>query len=129
MQKFTEIIFGLLLLLSALNCLIESDTKLSVPELDLENNITEIINIDVEYAFSRLGYNRYFYFSTTFNDKDTNYFDISDIEEKTSFNTLVQYRGIFSTVYSFKINCRFWKPINDNLKIICRIDDSYRRSI
>ena len=56
-------------------------------------------------------------FVTAYNDTISNIFDISDIEEKTKF-TIRFYEYNYSYNY-FNMDCRLWKPQNENLRIIC----------
>ena len=64
------------------------------------------------------------YFITDYNDKEKNIFNSSDIEEKTSFQTLlteINDGGIYN------ITCRLWKPNNINLRLFCKLDESLRQ--
>ena len=124
MQKYLNILYFVISLLSFFNgSLSLTNTTLSEPII--EENFTETIQINVSYGDK--SENRYtfgqdgnFYFLTDFNDKDSNYFNTSDIEEKTLFYTLLR-----SSYRSYNISCRLWKPIKGNLKILCNINEIY----
>ena len=119
MQKSFKIFYRLIILLIAFDCLLQIDPKIALSEPNLDDNITETIQIGIQYEetlYFRNGRN--FYFNTDFNDNETNYFNASDIEEKTIFQTEVTYKQNYNTKY-FTAYCRLWKPSNDNLKLLC----------
>ena len=119
MQKSFKIFYRLIILLIAFNCLLQIDPKIALSEPNLDDNITETIQIGIQYEetlYFRRGVN--FYFNTDFNDNETNYFNASDIEEKTIFKTEITYTQNYHTKY-FTAYCRLWKPSNDNLKLLC----------
>ena len=90
MQKSFKIFYRLIILLTAFDCLLQIDPKIVLSEPNLDDNITETIQIGIQYEetlYFRNGRN--FYFNTDFNDNGTNYFNASDIEEKTIFQTEV----------------------------------------
>ena len=87
-----------------------------------------IIEIPVKLEDNRnniyIGDRGLLYFKTNYNDTETNIFDISDIEEKTSFTTT-----IFPTSYLSNnvINCRLWKPLNDKIWLFCKLNENFKK--
>ena len=87
-----------------------------------------IIEIPVKLEDNRnniyIGDRGVLYFKTNYNDTETNIFDISDIEEKTSFTTT-----IFPTSYLSNnvINCRLWKPLNDKIWLFCKLNENFKK--
>ena len=69
------------------------------------------------------GDNGFFYFKTNYTDNVNNIFDVSDIEEKTTFITTFRF---YMDILSFKsyIKCRLWKPINEKLWLFCKLNES-----
>ena len=59
------------------------------------------------------------YFNTDYNDNKRNIFNISDIEEKTIFETTAvdDYDNVYNLI------CRLWEPTNENLKLFCNLKD------
>ena len=56
-------------------------------------------------------------FKTAYNDTERNIFNISDIEEKTQIKIIFyQYQNPYMLN---QLECRLWKPQNDNLRLIC----------
>ena len=80
------------------------------------------INIKIKEVYNKdripFGKKGILYFITNYNDNERNIFDVSDIEEKTKFETM-----IYDNIRSNLISCRLWKPNNDNLRIICKLDN------
>ena len=66
----------------------------------------------------KIGEKGILYFITNYNDNERNIFDVSDIEEKTKFETLIS-----DSIRSKIISCGLWKPNNDNLRIICKLNN------
>ena len=121
MEIILKISFEFLLLFYALNCFIKAESKVSFSEINTEeNNIVDIRINFINNSDVSCSNGTTFYFPTDFNDKESNIFDISDIEENTAFNTSMVTIGN-SKVYN--ITCKLWKPINDYLKLICKIND------
>ena len=62
------------------------------------------------------------YFTTNYNDNETNIFDPSDIEELTSFKTTIsdEYDN------NYNINCRLWKPTDGKIILICNLDENLK---
>ena len=123
-------IFSFLLILSSLfHCYSQLNSNLAVSGVkNLKDDIIGTIDINVKYksySYVYIGLEKTIYFDTDFNDKETNYFNASDIEEKTSFNTNIVF--YFMTTEKYKTSCRLWKPVNDTLKIICKIAVDYNR--
>ena len=118
MQKPLKIYYNLIILLYSFNLNVQIDS-------DPPSNITDTIDINIKYREGKilLGLNRYFYLDTEFNDTETNYFDSSDIEEKTTFNTPLDYP--YSYKQPCRAGCRLWKPKNDTLKLICYVSGNF----
>ena len=73
-----------------IKCHIQSEKNIKLPTLNQIDDFTGSIDIKVKYPQNGniyMGLGKNFYFDTEFNDTETNYFDASDIEEKTSFET------------------------------------------
>ena len=62
---------------------------------------------------------------TDFNDTVKNIFDINDIEEKTSFETIIRDEN--NNEYNTK--CRLWKPKNEKIRLFCNLNRIYKYSI
>ena len=118
MQNPLKIYYNLIILLYSFNLNVQINS-------DPPSNITDTIDINIKYREGKilLGLNRYFYLDTEFNDTETNYFDSSDIEEKTTFNTPLDYP--YSYKQPCRAGCRLWKPKNDTLKLICYVSGNF----
>jgi len=120
MKIFLKIYFEFSFLFYTLNCFNKVESKVPPSEINKKENILDIRlifenNSDIYFSLGSA-----FYFQTDFNDRESNIFDISDIEEKTAFNSsMVSIEE--SLIYN--MTCKLWKPINDNLKLICKIID------
>ena len=68
-----------------------------------------------------LGKNGFFSFVTNYTD-EKNIFDISDIEEKTSFNITIT-KEYYEKENYFNASCRLWKPKNDKIRAICKLNE------
>ena len=125
MRKIWNIFTFLLILLSVFKSHSQSDSTIAKSTENLNDDITAIINVYVNYPKSlyiQIGFGRNFYFDTSFNDTETNYFDPSDIEEKTSSTTNIVYT--YYRTEKHKTKCRLWKPKKDTLKLLCHIIDN-----
>jgi hypothetical protein len=128
MQKSFKILYRLIILLTVFDCLLQIDPKITLSEPNSDENITETIQIGIQYETTvYIRSNANFYFNTDFNDNETNYFNAFDIEEQTSFQIVVNYRSGYHTS-SFTAFCRLWKPTNDNLKLLCNANSGGRIS-
>ena len=65
-----------------------------------------------------VGLNGVIYFETSYNDTK-NIFDSSDIENLTSFKTNI----IDENENKYNVICRLWKPLNDNLRLFCDLQE------
>ena len=87
-------------------------------KLILPNNV---VQINVEYEDNKeqiyIGDKAFLYFKTNYNDNETNIFNASDIEEKTSFIGTSKY---YEKIYT---KCRLWKPLNEQMWIFCNLND------
>ena len=127
MRKIWNIFTFLLILLSLFKSHSQSDSTIAKSTANLNDDITATIDVNVNYPKSLdiiIGLGRNFYFDTSFNDTETNYFDPSDIEEKTSSTTNIVYNW---GIEKHKTACRLWKPKNDTLKLLCHIIDNITR--
>ena len=93
-----------------------SPIKVIFPE-----NILEIyINENNNYRVEVIGKNGFFSLTTNYTD-DKDIFDISDIEEKTKFNTTIS--SYYSIGLNYNVNCRIWKPKNDKIRLFCKLNE------
>ena len=60
------------------------------------------------------------YFKTNYNDTERNIFNISDIEEKTSFEGIL----IDKDGNKYNTKCRLWKPNGENLRLFCNLKEN-----
>ena len=81
-----------------------------------------IIKIELEEKYNSfymvVGLNGVIYFETSYNDTK-NIFDSSDIENLTSFKTNI----IDENENKYNVICRLWKPLNDNLRLFCDLQE------
>ena len=86
----------------------------------LENKI--ILNITEEYnKFDRkIGQNGTIAFITDYNDTQKQYLKISDLEEKSKFETKL----IDEFQREHNVTCRLWNPINENIVILCNLREN-----
>ena len=77
------------------------------------------INFGLNEEVKNIGEKGTIDFITNYNDEENNLFDASDIEEKTIFETIAEDNND----NSYKLICRFWKPINDSLRLFCNLKD------
>ena len=88
-----------------------SPIKVIVP-----NSLVEIpVERDESRLYLYIGDKGLIYFKTSFNDNETNIFDASDIEEKTTFVTTLCGN------HCNKIKCRLWKSLNENVWLFCKL--------
>ena len=69
-----------------------------------------------------IGKNNFIFFVTDYID-EKNIFDISDIEEKTGFNNTI----LDENNNSYNVICRLWKPLNENIRIFCKLKDDWNK--
>ena len=103
--------------------------ELSPIKVILPENIIRIYANDEEYGKKIiLGKNNFFSLGTNYYDLN-NIFDNSDIEEKIYFNTTIKSFCYFSNNYFFvNVSCRFWKPKNDNIRLLCKLNEGLGNS-
>ena len=89
-----------------------------------EPNQDIIISITKRPLQIPLNYNSMFSLETDFLDKE-NIFDISDIQEKTNFDSFLSERN--SNKYN--ISCHLWKPKDANLRIFCTLKEKIPKEI
>ena len=95
--------------------------------LPYENEV--IINIKDEeniYPIDVGSMNGVISYITNYNDNKYNIFDISDIEEKTKFEGEIVDQYTNKTFYA---SCRLWKPINDNIRIFCKLNNNLTSNV
>jgi len=90
--------------------------KVILPENLLEIYVNDEDNKDTMV----IGKNGFLNFVTNYTD-EKDIFDISDIEEKTYFNTTISREN--DNDYHFKITCRLWKPKNDKIRLLCKSNE------
>ena len=54
-----------------------------------------------------------------YNDNETNFFNASDIEEKTAFNTSI----LIDNNSTYNVICKLWKPIDEKLNMFCKFNE------
>ena len=59
---------------------------------------------------------------TDYNDTEMNIFDIDDIEEKTSFETIL----LDENNNEYNTKCRLWKPENEKIRLFCNLQRIYK---
>ena len=69
-------------------------------------------------------YNSMFSLETDFLDNE-NIFDISDIQEKTNFESFISD----SDNNKYNISCNLWKPKADNLRLFCTLKENISSNI
>lgn len=89
-----------------------------------EPNQDIIISITKRPLQIPLNYNSMFSVETDFLDNE-NIFDISDIQEKTNFDSFLSERN--SNKYN--ISCHLWKPKDANLRIFCTLKEKIPKEI
>ena len=94
-----------------------------VPPFEVILQKTKTVDIQIKEKDNMelflLGEKGIIYLVTDYKDNE-NIFNISDIEEKTKFETM-----IYDSVNSNTVNCRLWKPNNDNIGLICKLNKFY----
>ena len=119
MQSSLKNFFFFFILLTSFNCFLQQSPNIILKGTNIgDSGIIETIQINVIRSLRiNIGTNKHFYLDTNFNDKEKNYFNSTDIEEKTSFiNTFRQYNP---DVYN--ITCRLRKQANGFLIILCKL--------
>jgi len=85
----------------------------------LPDNILKIyVNDEDNEEKIIIGKNGFFSFVTNYTD-EKDIFDVSDIEEKTYFNTTISQNDNNTL---FNVNCRLWKPKNNKLRLLCKLN-------
>ena len=98
---------------------------LSPIKVILPNSLVEIpINYEDNYNYIYIGDKGLLYLKTNYSDDVANIFDASDIEEKTTFVTTLNY---YTT--DNNINCRLWKPLNEKMWLFCKLNVSLKNEI
>ena len=89
--------------------------NVTLPE---KENITELnFESREKYRTKYIGYQGILNFVLDFNDTKTNIFNASDIEEKTNSETTI----VVDNTDIINVNCKLWKPIEENLNIFCKL--------
>ena len=97
-----------------------SAVNVVIPYESIEIQLKKGANINKQFV----GQNGYIYFITSYIDTD-NIFDISDIEEKTNFDGVITD----NKHNTYEASCRLWKPINESLRIFCKLKVELRANI
>ena len=88
-----------------------------------EESITELhIEYDDNIRVKYIGYQGILNFVLDHNDNETNIFNASDIEEKTSFETTIVIDN--NTTNSIDVTCKLWKPIDEKLNMYCKLNNN-----
>ena len=88
-----------------------------------EDSITELhIEYDDNIRVKYIGYQGILNFVLDHNDNETNIFNESDIEEKTSFETTIVIDN--NTTNSIDVTCKLWKPIDEKLNMYCKLNNN-----
>ena len=89
--------------------------------LSEEESITELyIEYEDNTMTKYIGYQGTLSFVLNYNDSETNIFNASDIEEKTSFKTTI----VVDNANTFNVDCKLWKPIEEKLNMFCKLNDN-----
>ena len=88
--------------------------KVIKPKNSININIYEKDNKEKIF----LGQNGLIYFTTNYID-EKNIFKTSDMEEKIKFSAKIKTQK--DEIY--KLNCKFWNPINETLRIFCNMEE------
>ena len=89
-----------------------------------EDSITELhIEYDDNIRVKYIGYQGILNFVLDHNDNETNIFNASDIEEKTSFETTIVIDND-KTANSIDVTCKLWKPIDEKLNMYCKLNNN-----
>ena len=107
-HKVQDDIYSIYYELTPFEVIIPDDNKIFVNIIEKEN--------------AYIGEKGNFYLNTDFHDEE-NIFNISDIEEKTSFDTFIYLNNNEGEKYT--IICRLWKQVNNNLTILCKMDNIF----
>ena len=119
-----SLVFYLIILsFTFFHCFIPPNSKRELQETNLGNEIPTSITINIKYHQSTVyvGEDGNINFKTDFKDENTNYFNSLDIEEKT---LVYAYIYDYHDSKGYGAKCRLWKPINDNLYLLCNIISS-----
>ena len=98
--------------------IIFSVCKIEEPNRDI------IITITKRPSYIVMKYNSMFSLETDFLDNE-NIFDISDIQEKTNFESFISD----SDNNKYNISCNLWKPKADNLRLFCTLKENISSNI
>ena len=85
--------------------------------LPKEDTIEIYVNNEDNNKTINIGKNRLIYFITNYTDNE-NIFDESDIEEKTTFKTVIADERYTN----YEVTCRLWKPRNEKIRIFCKLN-------
>ena len=106
---------------------INSKNKEEIEYSSFDTNLSADNNISLTILNSnnviKVGEKGIIYFLTDYNDTKRNIFNLSDIEERSKFNTKIKDDN--QTEYN--VSCRLWKPINDYIRIICKMDEKLEK--
>ena len=98
------------------------EIQYSAPSLT-EDNATEIYIEEEDNKITKeIGLKGILYFIVNFNDSETNIFNATDLEEKSTFETTIEVDTNGSNTYN--VTCKLWKPIDKKLNMFCKMDES-----
>ena len=108
------------------NHLNDSNIYYNAPLIDVSLNIQDendtIFYIDYDdnaYKKNKIGYKGVINLVINYNDNETNFFNASDIEEKTAFNTSI----LIDNNSTYNVICKLWKPIDEKLNMFCKFNE------
>jgi hypothetical protein len=92
----------------------------------LRDEYTLLIRLTNQYHTSaiNLGIKGTIGYITEYNDTEKNIFNSSDIEAETVFNTVLSS----NKGNNYTSVCHLWKPLNDNIRILCNLKDKDKLS-
>ena len=91
-----------------------SDIKVIIPK---EKSIEIFVSDEENNQLIEIGDNGIIYFISKYEDLD-NIFNITDIEEKTEFNSTITDSGL----NDYETTCRLWKPADETIRIFCKLN-------
>ena len=92
-------------------------------KLSEEDIIEMYVNDEDNNNEINIGQKGLIYFISNFTDNE-NIFDISDIEEKTQFETQIADQNY----NNYLVTCRLWKPINEKIRIFCQLNEELKQN-
>ena len=98
------------------------EIQYSAPSLTGDNSTELYIEEEDNKITKEIGLKGILYFVVNFNDSETNIFNATDLEEKSTFETTIEVDTNGSNTYN--VTCKLWKPIDKKLNMFCKMDES-----